>query len=754
MVMPSILRINLRAILVLWALMLVIIGSKKIQGKDGGQYGIMFNNMVIANLGYLVMAIAKDISAYKIGVVMTYWGGGFAIFSMLNLSLSICRVKERWITVMNVCSGITLFNAFLSLTIPRATFFFKELNLFYNDAANCIDGRAIPNYGGKFYLCMLGLYMFISVVAAIYALKTPEKVPIKYALIILVLGFLGGFVFLIQHVWLVSVAIIPYYYCLSGTVHLWAASKTELYDVNRVLEKANERYGDKGIMVVDKSRRFLGVNDYQLKVAPPLAKLHLDKPVPKNVMFSEMYDKAYDELDASGDNATVERRFSYKDKHFKVIIRNLLDDKKRRIGYVIENIDDTKTQNYINEIKKINVDLKEANEKAEAARKAKTIFLASVTHEFRTPINAVLGLNNIILSNTKEEDTRKHSVDIQNAGNSLLALVNDLLDVSKIENGKMNIINDNYDVASLLNDCYNMVAFRSIDKGLKFTVINDENFPAKLYGDEIRIRQVLVNILTNAFKYTDTGSIVMSVSYENIDAENITAIFSVKDTGKGISEEGLKHLFSDFTRVDEKRNKNIEGTGLGLSIVKQLTELMHGEIEVKSKLDVGTEFIVRIPNKVVSREPLGNFEKNLSKFNQQAAVSSNRLINMSGNALLVDDVATNRKVFALLLGNTNLSLDQADCGDHAIKLSKEKKYDVIFMDYMMPGKDGIDTFREIKSDENNPNKNTPIVMLTANTLEDDIKLFREEGFSGYLSKPIVRDELEDTLLSLIPTLQK
>lgn len=400
-----------------------------------------------------------------------------------------------------------------------------------------------------------------------------------------------------------------------------------------------------------------------------------------------------------------------------------------------------------------NKELLREKENAESASKAKSIFLANMSHEIRTPINGILGMDSMLLKECKDESLRDYALNIQSAGQTLLSLINDILDISKIESGKMEILPVTYSVFTVLNDCYNMVAIRAHDKNLELVMDISPDIPRSLFGDEVRIRQVVNNLLSNAVKYTNEGSITLSVRSEKLsvdpiqggNSKQVKLFIQVKDTGIGIREKDREKLFNDFVRLDEKRNRNIEGTGLGLNLTKQLLDMMGGSIEVESTYGEGSVFTVCLLQQVSDEKPLGDFEKLYKQHVNVVDAAHERFEAPEAKILVVDDVQMNLKVFAGLLKDTKIQIDTAMNGAEALELIQGKHYDVIFLDHMMPVMDGVEAFRRMKKLEKNPNAITPVVMLTANAVSDARNGYMDEGFSDYMAKPIREEVLLSTL---------
>ncbi len=388
--------------------------------------------------------------------------------------------------------------------------------------------------------------------------------------------------------------------------------------------------------------------------------------------------------------------------------------------------------------------------RAKAANEAKSNFLANMSHEIRTPINAVLGMNEVILRECKDESILEYAQNIESAGRTLLSLINDILDFSKIEAGSMEISNAEYDFSSVLNDVYNMIHVKAEQKVLKLKFNIDEELPDTLYGDEMRLRQIIVNVLNNAVKYTQKGEVTLDVTGEMKFGETIVLSIAVTDTGMGIKPEELENLFDKFKRLDIDKNRTIEGSGLGLAITHSLLELMGGSISVESEYGKGSTFTITLPQKVIGKTKIGDFRSRIAKNIHERKKYKEKFTAEDALILVVDDTPMNHVVIRELLKPIKIGIEAARSGQECLDKQKEKKYDIIFLDYRMPGMDGIETLHHMKEDKDSPNASTPVIVLTANAITGAKDNFMKEGFDDYLSKPIESDRLEATLLKFLP----
>lgn len=388
--------------------------------------------------------------------------------------------------------------------------------------------------------------------------------------------------------------------------------------------------------------------------------------------------------------------------------------------------------------------------KSEQDSKAKNEYLANMAHDIRTPINTVLGMNEMILRENTNVEVNEYANNIKRASNILVELVNDILDISKIESGNMELLEDSYEVGELLNDVITVIKDKCKKKNLQFVVNVDKSIPSQLYGDENKIKQVLLNLLTNAVKYTQSGTVTFEIKVMNRNgSDNVELYVSVEDTGSGIQQENLKSIFSSFKRIDEIRNTKIEGTGLGLNIVYHLLKLMKSKIEVQSEYGIGSKFYFLLDQKIVNNRPIGDY---LDSFNSQISKKNNYKVGFiapEARILVVDDNEMNLLVASKLLKDTQMKIDIVSSGFGCLAKINEKKYNLILMDIKMPELDGVETLRRIRGG-NSINVDTPVIALTADVVAGVKEKYLNEGFIDYIAKPIDAKKFESKVGSYIP----
>ena len=484
-----------------------------------------------------------------------------------------------------------------------------------------------------------------------------------------------------------------------------------------------------GVIALDEQKRIVSYNPAAVSIFRDLDGSAIGKHV------DELKDFPQEIL---GDD--VKEEFFLNGCFYQSHARQILDEFGNNTGYVVLILDVTETRNYIEEIKRV-------QEQAEQANIAKSAFLANMSHEIRTPMNAIIGLSDIIMEESRGRKVYEYACDIKGSSRNLLALINDILDLSKVEAGKMELVPVEYHVKTLVNEVLNMMDVVASQHGLMMESEFDMSIPCRYLGDEGRIKQILINILNNGLKFTEKGHVRISVAGmpgETDDMEIL--IFRITDTGCGIREEDIEGIFENFRQVDAKRNRSVEGTGLGLSITKHYINLMKGTIRVESVYGEGSTFIVEIPQKIMDRRPLSEVPERTEREEDILEPLSVK----DCTVLVVDDNAINRKVARLRLQAYGFEIDEADSGPAAIELVRNKRYDIIFMDHMMPKMDGLEAASIIRKDCGENGSLPIMIALTANAMEGVREKFLASGFQDFITKPLEIRPMHAALLKWIP----
>lgn len=432
----------------------------------------------------------------------------------------------------------------------------------------------------------------------------------------------------------------------------------------------------------------------------------------------------------------VNRTYSFTDSYITMVVVSCFVGLLMKIQFLTYNKERKLAEKQKHEIEQI--------------ARSKDNFFANMSHEIRTPINTIIGLNEMILREDISDEIAENAINIQNASKMLLTTINDILDLSKLESGKMEIVPAQYEVSSMFSDLVNLIWIRAHEKELEFKVDIDHEIPSMLYGDEVRIKQVVTNMLTNAIKYTQAGSVTLTAKGERVAADQIMLRISVTDTGMGIRKESLDDLFSSFKRVDEGDNRNIEGTGLGLNISKQLIEMMGGRIYVDSVYHKGSTFTIEVRQRIVNVRPIGVINFAAQKQLNYRAKYKQSFTAPDARVLVVDDNDMNRMVAIKLLRGTGIQVDTAQSGRECLQRTAENLYHVILMDHMMPEMDGEETMKAVRAQTKGFCQKVPIVALTANVMTNAEQVYQNMGFDGYLAKPINAALLEASLLKYLP----
>ena len=707
-----------------------------------------------SNMGYLLELKAQTEEAYLSALKLSYVGRVFIVLAFFLFSAKMCRINlPKWLIAALMCIHIGIYISILTV---------EKCDLYYSSYKFIAD-PVFPKFvheNGPLHDMLMAVNAILACTAFYWVLREylrEKNRTSKSRLLMLMFAF--GVQILTFFLHITHVFSISNYFDLTmpgalfGTIFMLIAilgfdllgtkEIARFFAIDRISE---------GIIAVDNDGRIQYYNEPASKLYP-----ELDAFFTKKRRFDEKYQDTektqrpgivrtqvytpYDIISFIKDAVEKGETLKIGDRIYSPE-ENDLQYKGESYGKLYALVDDTEHYRYMEE-------LQEQRDIADSANAAKSRFLANMSHEIRTPINAVLGMDEMILRESNEKEIRAYASDIMSAGRTLLSLINDILDLSKVEEGKMEIIPVQYDLSSLINDLINMIRGRAENKGLEFKVQVDEHVPHLLTGDEIRIRQCAMNVLTNAVKYTESGEVNFTITYEKKDEDNISLRFTVADTGIGMKAEDMEALFSPYKRIEEKRNRSIEGTGLGMSITRQLLELMGSTLEVDSVYGEGSTFSFAIDQEVVKWEEIGDITTRLNDMSEKPYEYHELFHAPDARILVVDDTEMNLTVIRNLLKKTRIQIDTASSGKEALRLTADTRYDVIFVDHMMPDMDGIETLQHIR--ESGMSKDSPVVALTANAVSGAREMYLKAGFEDYLSKPVDGEKLERMLLlELLP----
>ncbi len=684
--------------------------------------GTLFTFMDVA--GYFYELQSKSLEVTRLAVKLEYLGTTMGLLCFLYFACLYSNHRnDKWLKFIKYFYTIDhFFILLLIFTIDFNMLYYKSIT--YTEE----DGFYIWVYEpGTFYYWWIVLTTVLGIIIALIMIqsvlehkneKRPELllifgaslVPIIFW-IMRILGYLGHYdsypiSMLITESFLVFVM---YRYRLFDTVK---GAK------DRVIDEIKE-----GILVADGLDAVIYSNREADLIFPDMD--WNDKDMVRKQIF--------DFMEAHKDGFMIEERF------YEWQRSEIFDDNQRKAG-ILYRISDM-TDNYL-----YTKQLIELKEDAERANEAKSSFLARMSHEIRTPINAVLGMNEMILRETEADNIREYAINIHNAGKTLLSIINDILDLSKIESSKMVITENDYMLGSMILDIENMIAMRAEEKNLTFRILADSKLPKNLHGDEMRVKQCIVNLLTNSVKYTNEGSVTLEIDCADIQGNIINLRITVSDTGIGIREEELHMLFDPFTRLDMMRNKSVEGTGLGLSITKRLVAMMQGNLTVESEYGNGSKFTFVIPQKIMGTEVLGDYRKaadEVTEHNKSGGPGT--FIAPQAKILAVDDNRVNITVVKGLLKRLKVQFDAALSGAECLDKIRQNHYDIIFLDHMMPEMDGVETLQSMCQIEEYAQNPSVVIALTANAIVGAKEEYLQAGFEDYLSKPIDSMQLEQLI---------
>ena len=695
---------------------------KKMKKRDHYYLFVNCIALILYSVGSLLMFFVSTEEAYFISFSFSWAGKIGVVISLLFFCISYFECKLP-VAIPAIESGIAVITYAAIITTKKTGLFVKGFHLVKE------GDLTIAEYGhGPWYvvwsmtiIAVIGTCFFMLLKALLREKVLQKRKQYIVILIALLIELAVGF--------LTKLPIGRYYdfnqlgFSLCVILVLVATFRNDFMDTESVAKDYVIDELSAGVIAMGTNGTVAYYNRQALQIFPEIVK---DEP------------GVIAQIEASietGEPITVEDKIYHFEQ--RKLVHKSYDDSKL---YVM--IDSTKQYQHLKEVE-------QERQKADEANRAKTEFLARMSHEIRTPMNAVLGMNEMILRESTESTIKEYAMDIQTAGHTLLTIINDILDLNKIESGKMEIVPVTYDISNMVYDISNMIRFRAEDKNLSFSISVSKDIPTKLHGDDVKIRQVLVNLLTNAVKYTPSGHVWFRVGLkqgvEGTSGENAILHFEVEDTGIGIKEEDRSKLFSSFERIEVERNRNIEGTGLGMAITMRLLSLMDSELKVESEYGKGSVFSFDLKQKVVEETPISDYENKIAEFKEKTYTQGDSFIAPDAQVLIVDDSIINRKVFTSLLKKTQMRITEAENGYKAIELATAQHFDLIFMDHMMPGMDGIEAMEKIKAVKDGPCANTPVIVLTANAIGGSKEKYLEAGFDGYLSKPIVTEELTGIL---------
>lgn len=718
--------------------------------KSNYYYIVMIMLMMVSNAGYLATALSTNVEEIILANKISYIGSCFVppVTISLICILTNCKMSS-WIR--GLIYGFSGMVYFMILTVGYNELIYKDVYLkSYRDVA--VIGYTYGNGYKLQYVILIGHWV-LEICLLFVALIKSRNVSRKNLICLVIMLTVNIYLYVVGKFINPAVEVIPLTYAINSFILVYMYRMGALYNFDDNISNSQKRDINAYIMF-DERLNFLGCNPMAERIFPQLSESIVDRPL-DNEMAAKHIMGWIKKFDKDSENS-----FTYENEnaHYVCEVERLYY-KGTRHGYMVEMRDNTNEWKYLSLLSshskeleyeveqqyRIAKELEVAKAEAEGANEAKTQFLARMSHEVRTPINAVMGMNEIILRESKEKGIKKYAHDIKTASETLLGMVNEILDTSKIDAGMMEIIPVSYEISTLLNDLYSIMVVKAEGKKLELVFDVGADIPCEYWGDDVRIKQVLINLLNNAVKYTNEGTVTLSLSC-TMEGTNAILHYKVSDTGIGIKEEDFDKLFEKFERVEKEKNRNIEGTGLGLNIASRLLKLMGSELKVKSEYLKGSEFYFDIKQKIVNIEPLGDFkERIISEDENGYSVSYTA---PGANVLIVDDNSMNRDVFIGLLKPTQIQVYEAASGEECIAVLQTQRFDVVFLDHMMPGMDGMETFQIIKKKK--LCEDTPVIMFTANVMAGEREKFLNEGFKDFLAKPIIPERLDEILINYLP----
>ena len=714
------------ALIIQWITALVILLELAVIfiNVDKKVYSLLYMlcvSLLVSSYAYLLHLYATTEEALYLTSLVVWAGKTFALVTLWRFSLSICG--HEFSKKVQIVDWVLLSVFLVGLTTTKKThFFISDIHMVHEGDWYYLQYHRGIGYYQYYFFAICAFVGILHLYIKLIRNMEDKNRKRQYTILLITTMFSPG-------IGLISFLPVGVYYdfsqigfLASSVTMLIAMIKYKIGDLEQFTKDFMFNELSSGVIAMQDGGKNAFYNKTALTIFPELE--NDSEKVVENIQSKIR----------SGENITFEGRI-YSPEEKK------LEDNSTLLVLT----DSTRHYQYIDEVEK-------QRKIADSANKAKTDFLANMSHEIRTPINTVLGMDEMILRESRDSSIKGYAMDIKSAGRSLLSIINDILDLSKIEAGKMEIVPVEYGTANLLRDVSNIIYAKADEKALSFEVSVDPGIPARLFGDDVRIRQILMNLLTNAVKYTPNGHVwLRAYLVNNGDSDNgsedvVRLHFEVEDTGIGIKQEDMGKLFANFERIDLERNRSIEGTGLGIPITMKLIELMGSELVVSSEYGKGSIFSFDLLQKVIDNAPIGDIKDAVS----EEYSYSESFMAPEAKILLVDDNGMNRKVIVSLLKATRIDIVEAESGPEAIEKTSKEHFDIIFMDHMMPDMDGVEAMKRIKEDKDGPCAGTPIIALTANAISGAKEKYLEDGFDGFLSKPVIYDKLESIIKEFLP----
>lgn len=685
---------------------------------------------LIQNLGYLLEVTAPTMEAALVAVKMQYLGSLVMPVCYCYFIFLYCFVEAP----LKLLKSLAVVDAGLLALVLTC----EHHHVFYRQ----VEWHTTPEGHSYLYLVYGPGYVVFMIFAILFpylmslytlvrarARKGEDAVDRKYGLILLlsILPIFALYAYVMKLTRAYDFTPMVTGVVLSSVVILVWSRK--VYDFGSLASGALLNSMSDGVIALDEKKRIV---NYNPAAADIFAELN-SRAIGRNVSEIPNFPKV-----EAGEE--VQNEFYQGDRFYQSHVEHISDRFGVLKGYVVVVLDMTEMRNRIEEIKQVRI-------QAEQANKAKSEFLANMSHEIRTPMNAIVGLSDIIMEESKGRKVYSYACDIKSASKNLLSLINDILDLSKVEAGKMELVESDYHIKTVVDEVINMMEGAASKKGILLKCEYDMSIPCRYRGDAVRIRQILINLLNNGLKFTKEGHVKLSVSGvpgEKPGTERIH--MEVEDTGCGIQKEDLVKIFENFSQVDAKQNRSVEGTGLGLSISRRLVELMGGNIRVESVYGEGTTFILEIIQEIVDTRSLSEIPEEIVRKEEEIRL----FVTDDYRVLVVDDNLVNRKVARGFLRPYGFAIDEAGGGREAIDKVLQTRYDIIFMDHMMPEMDGIEAVQVIRKDCGENGMFPVIIALTANAMEGVRETFLQQGFQDFITKPLDKKTLNEALLRWIP----